>query len=31
MNARLVTFLAAHHLTSGIGGYWESSVVTVGQ
>jgi hypothetical protein len=30
MNARLVTFLSAHHLTSGIGGYWESSVVTVG-
>ena len=30
MNARLVTFLEAHHLTSGIGGYWESSVATVG-
>jgi hypothetical protein len=30
MNARLATFLAAHHLTSGIGGYWQSSVVTVG-
>jgi len=30
MNARLVTFLSAHHLTRGIGGYWESSVVTVG-
>jgi hypothetical protein len=30
MNARLATFLAAHHLTSGIGGYWEASVVTVG-
>ena len=29
-NARLVTFLSAHHLTSGIGGYWYSSVVTVG-
>jgi len=29
-NARLAEFLAAHHLTSGIGGYWESSVVTVG-
>ena len=29
-NQRLVTFLAAHHLTNGIGGYWESSVVTVG-
>ena len=28
--ARLATFLAAHHLTSGIGGYWESSAVTVG-
>jgi len=30
MNARLVTFLAKHHLTSGIGGYWLSSVATVG-
>ncbi len=30
MNARLATFLSAHHLTSGIGGYWQSSVVTVG-
>jgi hypothetical protein len=30
MNARLVTFLSAHRLTSGIGGYWDSSVVTVG-
>jgi hypothetical protein len=30
MNARLVTFLKAHNLTSGIGGYWESSVATVG-
>ena len=30
MNARLVTFLSAHHLTSGISGYWDSSVVTVG-
>ncbi|HEX2819441.1 MAG TPA: hypothetical protein VHO07_04635 [Streptosporangiaceae bacterium] len=29
-NEQLGTFLAAHHLTSGIGGYWESSVVTVG-
>jgi hypothetical protein len=29
-NQRLATFLAAHHLTNGIGGYWESSVVTVG-
>ncbi len=28
-SARLLTFLAAHHLTSGIGGYWESSVITV--
>ena len=27
---QLAAFLAAHHLTSGIGGYWESSVVTVG-
>jgi hypothetical protein len=30
MNTRLASFLAAHHLTSGIGGYWLSSVVTVG-
>jgi len=30
MNARLATFLASHHLTRGIGGYWLSSVVTVG-
>ena len=30
MNARLAAFLADHHLTSGIGGYWLSSVVTVG-
>ncbi len=29
-NTQLGKFLAAHHLTSGIGGYWESSVVTVG-
>jgi hypothetical protein len=29
-NEQLGTFLAAHHLTSGIGGYWQSSVVTVG-
>jgi len=29
-NTQLWRFLAAHHLTSGIGGYWESSVVTVG-
>jgi hypothetical protein len=26
----LARFLVAHHLTEGIGGYWESSVVTVG-
>jgi hypothetical protein len=30
MKTRLAKFLAAHHLTSGIGGYWMSSVVTVG-
>jgi hypothetical protein len=30
MNTSLVKFLASHHLTSGIGGYWLSSVVTVG-
>jgi hypothetical protein len=30
MNTRLASFLAAHHLTSGIGGYWLSSVVTLG-
>jgi hypothetical protein len=30
MNSRLASFLATHHLTSGIGGYWLSSVVTVG-
>jgi len=29
-NQRLAQFLAAHHLTRGIGGYWLSSVVTVG-
>jgi hypothetical protein len=29
-NTQLGKFLAAHHLTRGIGGYWESSVVTVG-
>jgi hypothetical protein len=29
-NTQLWKFLAAHHLTRGIGGYWESSVVTVG-
>jgi hypothetical protein len=28
-NPQLAAFLAAHHLTRGIGGYWESSVVTV--
>ena len=30
MNTQLARFLASHHLTSGIGGYWLSSVVTVG-
>ena len=30
MKTRLAQFLAAHHLTSGIGGYWGSSVITVG-
>ncbi len=29
-NQELAQFLAAHHLTQGIGGYWLSSVVTVG-
>jgi hypothetical protein len=29
-NTQLAAFLEAHHLTHGIGGYWESSVVTVG-
>jgi hypothetical protein len=29
-NAQLATFLAEHHLTSGISGYWLSSIVTVG-
>jgi hypothetical protein len=29
-NAELATFLAEHHLTSGISGYWLSSIVTVG-
>jgi hypothetical protein len=29
-NAQLATFLAEHHLTSGISGYWMSSIVTVG-
>jgi hypothetical protein len=28
-NAQLAAFLAAHHLTGGIGGYWQSSIVTV--
>ena len=27
--ARLEAFLAGHHLTDGIGGYWNSSVITV--
>jgi hypothetical protein len=30
MKSQLAKFLAAHHLTSGISGYWGSSVVTVG-
>jgi len=29
-NAQLATFLAEHHLTNGISGYWMSSIVTVG-
>jgi hypothetical protein len=29
-NAQLATFLAEHHLTDGISGYWMSSIVTVG-
>jgi len=29
-NTQLVTFLKAHHLTNGVSGYWQSSVVTVG-
>jgi hypothetical protein len=29
-NAQLATFLAEHHLTHGISGYWMSSIVTVG-
>jgi hypothetical protein len=29
-NAQLATFLAEHHLTAGISGYWLSSIVTVG-
>jgi hypothetical protein len=28
--ARLEAFLKEHHLTDGIGGYWNSSVITVG-
>jgi hypothetical protein len=28
-NAELAAFLADHHLTSGIAGYWQSSIVTV--
>jgi hypothetical protein len=28
--ARLEAFLTRHHLTEGIGGYWDSSVITVG-
>ena len=28
-NAKLAAFLADHHLTSGIAGYWQSSIVTV--
>jgi hypothetical protein len=29
-NAQLAAFLAEHHLTNGISGYWQSSIVTVG-
>ena len=29
-NEQLATFLAAHHLTYGVSGYWQSSIVTVG-
>jgi hypothetical protein len=29
-NAQLATFLTEHHLTNGISGYWQSSIVTVG-
>jgi hypothetical protein len=29
-NAQLAAFLAGHHLTDGISGYWQSSIVTVG-
>jgi hypothetical protein len=28
-NTQLASWLAAHHLTDGLGGYWESSIVTV--
>ena len=28
-NEQLAAFLAAHHLTDGISGYWQSSIVTV--
>jgi hypothetical protein len=28
-NEQLAAFLAAHHLTDGLGGYWQSSIVTV--
>ena len=29
-NARLASWLQAHHLTDGLSGYWQASVVTVG-
>ena len=29
-NAQLAAFLAEHHLTNGISGYWLSSIVTIG-
>src|SRR5580700_451229 len=29
-NAQLATFLTEHHLTSGVSGYWLSSIITVG-
>ena len=29
-NARLASWLQAHHLTHGLSGYWQASVVTVG-
>jgi hypothetical protein len=29
-NAQLAAFLAGHHLTEGISGYWQGSIVTVG-